>query len=489
MANNTQPIGIVTMVPMGNWNTNTPYQKLNTVRYNGATYIAKKQNQGFEPTVTQGWQEVWQVQCYDGGDISPDGTYPEMTVGKATNAESAENDGEGNNIAGGQAKNYYNLGAFDTYVSNGDGTATIIRKTMSVDLSKLNWVGVGAPYFETADLAKIIKLPLNDDTKGNLICNTYKVVARNRTDNVGDMAIATNGTINVYTSTRPIGYIQFEIIPEYQYEEKVIENQPIRFLPQDGELWLDSEWRKGLNLVSGIQPGYEISSRNGVMIANADWYVTDFIKVKPNTQYSLSGFSTNTVCRYDNNRDFINATGTTTFITPNNCKYVRLNSLISGYDKPMLNEGTHPYPYEPYYGGILRERDLYPIGRHYIQFPGEPTPAEIWAGTTWEIDTALQGRTIIGSGGEYIFGATGGSENHSHGSGSIVALWSISNDTAFWRVSSAPRWSSQYGAKMASSWSETTVESATEGLETNGSTSPTESLPPYIVVNYWKRTA
>lgn len=93
MASDTQNIGIATMVPMGNWNATTPYQKLNTVRYNGATYIAKKQNQGFEPTVTQGWQEVWQVQCYDGGSVSPDGVYPQMSVGSATN------DGEGNNIA------------------------------------------------------------------------------------------------------------------------------------------------------------------------------------------------------------------------------------------------------------------------------------------------------------------------------------------------------------------------------------------------------
>lgn len=70
MASNTQPIGIVTEVPMGNWNSTTQYQKLNTVRYNGATYIAKKQSIGFEPTVTAGWQEVWQVVTYDGRGVS-----------------------------------------------------------------------------------------------------------------------------------------------------------------------------------------------------------------------------------------------------------------------------------------------------------------------------------------------------------------------------------------------------------------------------------
>lgn len=62
----TQDLGIVSEVPMGDWNSTTQYQKLNLVRYKGATYIAKKQNQGFEPTVTSGWQENWQVVSYDG---------------------------------------------------------------------------------------------------------------------------------------------------------------------------------------------------------------------------------------------------------------------------------------------------------------------------------------------------------------------------------------------------------------------------------------
>lgn len=66
MATTNQAIGIVTEVPMGDWNATTQYYKLNTVRYNGATYIAKKQNQGFEPTVSTGWEEVWQLVVQDG---------------------------------------------------------------------------------------------------------------------------------------------------------------------------------------------------------------------------------------------------------------------------------------------------------------------------------------------------------------------------------------------------------------------------------------
>lgn len=89
----TKDLGTVSEVPMGEWNATTQYKKLNTVRSHNATYIAKRDNEGVEPTVTQGWQEIWQGVAYDGGIVSPDGNYPQMSVGQATN------DGDGNNIA------------------------------------------------------------------------------------------------------------------------------------------------------------------------------------------------------------------------------------------------------------------------------------------------------------------------------------------------------------------------------------------------------
>lgn len=91
----TQIIGITAPVPMGDWQSGTTYFKLNLVRYNGATYIAKEQNTGVEPTVNAEWQNYWQAVVYD-GLVAPVGTYPDMTVGNATNAQ---NDGNGENIA------------------------------------------------------------------------------------------------------------------------------------------------------------------------------------------------------------------------------------------------------------------------------------------------------------------------------------------------------------------------------------------------------
>ena len=80
-----QGLGIVSPVPLGIWNSAIKYQKLNIVRYNGASYIARTPNINVEPTVSPIWYNVWMPLAYDGGSVSPDGIYPNMTVGKAQN--------------------------------------------------------------------------------------------------------------------------------------------------------------------------------------------------------------------------------------------------------------------------------------------------------------------------------------------------------------------------------------------------------------------
>lgn len=81
----TKYLGIVSEVPMGDWNSTTTYQKLNSVRHNGATYKAKTSSINVEPGVAENWQSVWMLCNYDGGvsSVVSDGTYPDMTVGTA----------------------------------------------------------------------------------------------------------------------------------------------------------------------------------------------------------------------------------------------------------------------------------------------------------------------------------------------------------------------------------------------------------------------
>lgn len=58
---NTQNLGIVSPVAMGDWQENFPYQKLNIVRHNGSSYIAKSGNSGIEPGVESGWSAYWML--------------------------------------------------------------------------------------------------------------------------------------------------------------------------------------------------------------------------------------------------------------------------------------------------------------------------------------------------------------------------------------------------------------------------------------------
>lgn len=54
---------------------------------------------------------------------------------------------------------------------------------------------------------------------------------------------------------------------------------------------------------------------------------------------------------------------------------------------------------------------LLPIGRHWVQYEGEATPAAMF-GFTWQIDTNYTGRVLVGSGTGYSLGATGGESTH-----------------------------------------------------------------------------
>lgn len=51
----TQVLGTVAMVPKGEYDSTTYYEKLNTVIYNGSTYVAKKNSMGVDPTDTNFW--------------------------------------------------------------------------------------------------------------------------------------------------------------------------------------------------------------------------------------------------------------------------------------------------------------------------------------------------------------------------------------------------------------------------------------------------
>ena len=56
-----EPLGVVSGVPMNEWNVDISYEKLNIVTYKNSTFIAKRANKGIPPIDTPNWKDTWMV--------------------------------------------------------------------------------------------------------------------------------------------------------------------------------------------------------------------------------------------------------------------------------------------------------------------------------------------------------------------------------------------------------------------------------------------
>lgn len=122
-------LGIVSIVPMDDWNADTQYQKLNLVRHNGATYLAKGASKNVEPGVTQDWQSSWMLVYLDG--VSPDGIYPELTAGRVMHALAWGNKNYDGSSA--QTITAADLGLADVYKPQGSIAYSALPATPSAD--------------------------------------------------------------------------------------------------------------------------------------------------------------------------------------------------------------------------------------------------------------------------------------------------------------------------------------------------------------------
>lgn len=162
-----QILGIVSEVPMGNWNATTVYQKLNYVRYNGATYKAKTSNTNVEPGISSGWEDVWMLCTYDGGGIAPDGTYPDMTTGKALALNKFEvtlspTQWQSNEIIL-TATEYPPLAqvtssTFPVFISDNESAEGVVVNGLSIALTSENNVSISCQTTPTTTISGIIIL-------------------------------------------------------------------------------------------------------------------------------------------------------------------------------------------------------------------------------------------------------------------------------------------------------------------------------------------
>lgn len=88
-------------------------------------------------------------------------------------------------------------------------------------------------------------------------------------------------------------------------------------------------------------------------VGNGDKFISDYIKVKPNTQYTITRLPTGGTYLhgfYDVNKNFITAITTDTglYTTPANAEYIRIVHNISEIDSVQVEEGSTATEYEPY---------------------------------------------------------------------------------------------------------------------------------------------
>lgn len=301
-----------------------------------------------------------------------------------------------------QAKNYYNLGKFDTYTSNGDGRGTIagftrVKKYTGSDVSKVDWNNYdNVDYFYVAkprDWTRYGAYTTSDMYANKFILGGGSSDYSNA-DNIGRL-IGSATTANFWigfpkgtsleTAQKEIDglVIHYKVAEQYRYEYPVIENQPIRTLNQEGEFWLESEFRKGLNLYDGSYDELDNITFDGeTAIQQTATNITNVIVQKYGvkgqgfistilsqpialgmfyvsfTKDSSLGRLAFGVGGTKNTRLFINVSNLQNGKTYTlQFEFTNITDGNVSWNNIMLTEGNHPYPYEDYHGTIVRTGD------------------------------------------------------------------------------------------------------------------------------------
>lgn len=336
-------------------------------------------------------------------------------------------------------KNAYHLGAFDSVDTSNSAYDLITRRTKVVKITKVHGSYSGTQVcqgvFNTPDSVDFSTSDqvINDTMVASITRYTpASMYGENRTGicsykngNGDNMLIitaqncTTEAQLNAYLSANPI-YVEYQL--SSSYTEKVIKNQPLNTLDQNGSEWLRNEWEKGLNLFD-INGKYEetyynpsISVSGSTLTVTGYWYTIQLIKVKKYTNYNISSIISGTVVDllavYEwTGNDIGNVltriysdNGSPTNDTFNTGSYDVIALLFYGgnatsgtttYTNTMLVEGDHAYPYKDYNGKLIHEKDLETFESGENLFATKLTDKQI-NGSNGAIETASNYDTYIG---------------------------------------------------------------------------------------------
>ena len=242
------------------------------------------------------------------------------------------------------------LGSGGTLTKNSDGTYTASGGNSGIaDLVLLGTIDVinGETYYLRNDFAS------NND---NLSIRRGTTVLVNTTSQTSVSYTATaSETLNIY--------LRYQNTETLTYKPMVSKTQASRYTQYGKaiELCKISTYQdyftknSGKNLFDkdSILSGYELQGSTGEVVANATWYVSDYIKVEPNKRYYLSGNRTSggSICRYDENKQYLSFQGSTItgIIETLDAEYIRFNGLLSELNNNIQIElGETATTYEPY---------------------------------------------------------------------------------------------------------------------------------------------
>lgn len=334
-----------------------------------------------------------------------------------------------------QARNFYHLGAFDTYVSNGDGTGTVNRNTGYLRLDgteswSISPSNTSGKYRLTANVYVSDITELQSDRNKYYVANCATATASGtwgaREEGVAIDGVH-NGVITFYSeefntqdslpyfkewlSRNPI-IIQYLQNATYSFSEHVIDNQPIRPANQDEEYYWHEEYEKGLNLLDssniaggvnadGLLDGSRLYVASISNNSELNKYAGLKVILEPNRTYTLTEFGTNayydTVRIYERNENgepiLPGIKGNQITVSGDNFRqtfqtyaeteiyilvYLQKNTSSGNYSYVdlMLVNGNVPHSYIPHNGEIVREKDLSGIQL----FPDDVNPAQAIGG-------------------------------------------------------------------------------------------------------------
>ncbi|MBQ7831091.1 MAG: hypothetical protein IJX30_00550 [Clostridia bacterium] len=340
----------------------------------------------------------------------------------------------------GKAFDLYNLGMYDEYADLGNGRVAIKRKTAIFYVSPNHAIyfstGTNAdgkkysdyPYFIIGDGSAHFNIKHFKTAAEKCFCNTlpFKQNLEKNEDLIYTLSSDFQNTIVIrkpdcvvknedgsyndsksceklrtWLSIHPT-YIYGLLKEVYWYDDYAAGTQPISFMPQQGEEWLYSEWRRGLNIfnpekhltASAEARGvYQIKNKAGAESVFANIPVT---KGKTYTISMRGGFKKEDDPSVDNwlalgvqngkdvpyviDGEIVHANVVTdmygnksiltgvaadgimsevihaTFVAKSD--WISLSSICTTIEHLMLVEGAILYPCEAYHGGVVREKEF-----------------------------------------------------------------------------------------------------------------------------------